>query len=253
MIEASATTVSTSAADDLAFRALADICDATRGLDVRIVGGQMVGLLLTAFPHAEAVPRRTADADAAISTQLAAAGGVHDLLLGAGYEATSGNSYTKNGQQIDLLVPAAGGRFHTEQLGGRMFDAAPGISLAIAIDPISITVDVTLTDDTALEFNARVPSVEGAVVLKAISYRSRLAAKDLTDLHNLLWIVDSREADAIGGWRLNEPSTGARRDAQRALAGIATTLAARRARSEMDVRPELLSALIRTHVAVTSV
>ncbi|TXK19106.1 hypothetical protein [Homoserinibacter sp. GY 40078] len=247
MIEANASTVSTSAADDLAFRALADVCSITRELDARIVGGQMVGLLLTAFPTPNAIPRRTADADAALSTQLASTGDVHRRLTDAGYEATSGNSYSKSGQRIDLLVPSNDGSFHSTELGGRAFDSAPGLSLALAAEPIAISVDVTLTDGSTAEFIARVPPVEIAVILKANSYGSRLAERDLTDLHNLLWIAQSYGTAEIGGWQLDSATAGARGDARRTLGDISTLLSRSRGRRTEAPR-EALVALIRTLV-----
>jgi len=42
--------VATAYADELSLRALADIAEITADQDVRIVGGHMVSLLLTAFP-----------------------------------------------------------------------------------------------------------------------------------------------------------------------------------------------------------
>jgi len=249
VIEVAAVIVSTSAADDLAFRALADVCQITHAHNVRVVGGQMVNLLLTAFPSQNAVPRRTADADAAVETALAASGDAHNLLTRAGYTARTGNSYVKDDQQIDLLVPSRTGRFQTEELGGRGFDAAPGVSLALARDPVTILTTVTLTDERILKLSARVPPVEIAIVLKAASFQSRRADRDLVDLHNLLWIVEEHEADAIGGWALHRPQRGARRDAQRVLIEIAKVLSARSTRPQLDVNPEVLTALIRRHVA----
>ncbi len=250
MIELDATTISTSNADDLAFSALADVCTLTGDLDVRIVGGQMAHLLLCAFPSANALARRTADADAAIGTELAASGDVHELLTDAGYAAAAGNSYVKDGQQVDLLVPNRSSGFRTEVLGGRGFDAAPGIAFALALPPILIHVSVTLTGDRILRFDARVPPVEAAVTLKANAYRSRLADRDLVDLHNLLWILEERDAGAIGGWALDRAASGSRGDAQRALADILRMLSRRPTRPTLEVQPETLVALIRRHVAV---
>lgn len=251
MIEASVTTVSTSAADDLAFRALADVCEITRDHNVRVVGGQMAKLLLTAFPSARAVPRRTADADAAIETALAVSGDAHEALVKAGYEPHAGNSYVKAGQQIDLLVPSRTGRFQREEHGGRGFDAAPGTALALATPPITIRATAVLSDGRSLTFTARVPSVEIAVVLKALSYRSRLAQRDLVDLHNLLWVVEQHDADAIGGWSLSSAQDGARGDAQRSLGMITTELSSRSRRPYLEINAEELIALVRRHIAVT--
>jgi hypothetical protein len=249
VIEVDAITVSTSAADDLAYRALADICEITSSHNVRVVGGQMVNLLLTAFPVRQAVPRRTADADAAIETALAISGDAHHLLTRAGYEAQDGNSYTKGERQIDLLVPSRTGRFGTEQLGGRGFDAAPGLNVALAADPITLQTSVTLTDGQVLKFSARVPTVEFAIVIKTGSYDSRRADRDLIDLHNLLWIVQSHPPAMIGGWKLDQAQRGARLDTQRALVGVAKSLSARSTRTNLDVDAEALVALIRRHVA----
>jgi predicted nucleotidyltransferase len=70
--------VAPSRADDLSLRALADIAELTTDENVRIVGGQMVSLLLTAFPVPGVAPRRTRDADTAITTELAGSGVLHD-------------------------------------------------------------------------------------------------------------------------------------------------------------------------------
>lgn len=252
MIEVDAVTVSTSAADDLAFRALADVCEITRSHNVRVVGGQMVSLLLTAFPSRHAIPRRTADADAAIETELAVSGEVHRLLTQAGYQSQAGNSYVRDEQQIDVLVPSRTGRFQTEQWGGRGFDAAPGLSLALAGEPIVIHTTVELHDGQVLKVTARVPTVETAIVLKASLYQSRRANRDLVDLHNLFWILEDHDADVIGGWTLDQPRRATRRDAQRALIAIATMMSARSTRPAVEVELEVLVALIRRHVAVPS-
>jgi hypothetical protein len=105
-------TVATSKADDAAYLALEDVVGITEDLDdVRVVGGQMASLLLTAFPVAGAVIRRTADADAAISTSIAASGRIHRALTNAGYIGTSGNHYAKGRLEVDLLVPSGTDEF----------------------------------------------------------------------------------------------------------------------------------------------
>lgn len=130
MIRRHAVTVSTSNAEDAAYRALRDVAEATDDIeDARIVGGHMVGLLVTAFPTALAIIRRTADADAAVSTQVAASGALHSAFIGAGYEPTTGNRYeSEDGRAIDVLVPSDN-RFRQVELGGRGFDAVPGLRL----------------------------------------------------------------------------------------------------------------------------
>jgi len=63
--------VATTYADELSFRSLTEISAITADQHVRIIGGQMAALLLTAFPVPGIALRRTRDADAAITTELA--------------------------------------------------------------------------------------------------------------------------------------------------------------------------------------
>lgn len=254
MIRRPAITVSTSRADDAAYRALNDVAAATEHIDdARIVGGQMVGLLVTAFPTAAAIIRRTADADAAVSTQVAASGALHVAFTRAGYEPRSGNRYERDdGRAIDVLVPSEY-RFRHVELGGRGFDAVPGLRLILAADPIVLDVDVTLTDDSRLRFTVKVPTVEHALVLKALTVRSRNAPKDLVDIHNLLQIAYLNEADDIGGWRIDEPErSGTRGDAQHVLHELAGTAHRSPMVNRSGVRPEVLVALIRAKVGQPS-
>ncbi|MFI5905980.1 hypothetical protein [Dactylosporangium sp. NPDC051541] len=218
--------IATAYADELSIRSLADITQITADQNVRVIGGQMASLLLTAFPVPGIEARRTRDADAAITTELAGSGVIHQRLLEHGYTASSGNSYTRPVPDlavaggpvpeltVDLLVPSLDGRFQPQQHGGRAFDAAPGLAPALAADPITIDAAARMLDGGTLEFTVRVPTVEIALVIKALAYGSRLQARDVEDIYRLLEIVDRYPPDAIGGWSLNTPSMrGSRRDA----------------------------------------
>jgi hypothetical protein len=251
--------VATSRADDLALRALADVAEITRDEDARIIGGHMTSLLLTAFP-VEGVPtRRTRDADTAITTELAGSGLLHDRLLGLGYVDTSGNSYDRQLPEfadpggpvpvlsVDLLVPSLDGRFRPTQHGGRVFDAAPGLAPALAAPPILIDAGVTLLDGETREFTVAVPSVEYAVVIKAIAYGSRHEGRDVEDLYRLLEIAAAYRPEEIGGWRLHEHDvTGSRGDAAAQLHALAPHL---RRQSRSDVPAARMAALIADRVA----
>jgi hypothetical protein len=245
--------VATSRADDLSLRALADVAHITVDDNARVVGGQMTALLLTAFPVAGLDPRRTRDADAAVTTELAGAGLLHDRLVELGYSATSGNSYSKAvpelaapdapapQQSVDLLVPSLDGRFHSSEHGGRAFDAAPGLALALASAPIVIDVGATLLDGTLLEFTGRVPTVEVALIIKALAYASRQQARDIEDIYRLLEIAENYADDEIGGWRLSDADlAGSRRDAAAALHDLARD---RRRLSRVDVPAARLAIL----------
>ena len=245
-------TVATSNADDAAFRVLADVTTITKeNDDIRIVGGHMVSLLLTAFPVGGAVLRRTSDADAAISTSVAASGHIHDALLASGYTDTSGNHYVKGGLEVDILVPAVGAKFENINLGGRGFDAVPGLKLAFAVAPIVLDVGVTLTNETHLHFVVRVPPVELALIFKSYAFRSRLDPRDVADLYNLLSIALEYPAEDIGGWKIGAaPLSGARLDAARILHDLADSARHSFVVVKSGVPADRLTALIRKLVAI---
>ncbi|WKK70515.1 hypothetical protein Q0F99_11665 [Rathayibacter oskolensis] len=244
------TTVSISQADDSAFRALSDASAAIEDLDEAcIVGGQMVALLCEAFPSSGVLLRRTSDADAGIDPVIAAAGTLHDRLVDAGYSALRGNHYELDDRVIDILVTSASGGFESAEYGGRAFDGAPGLHLAL-VDPLRIGIEVTLMGGSVLAFSTRVPRVEGALVLKALAFDSRHSEKDLVDLFNLLEIRDSHSSDAIGGWRIGTAGGGgARRDTAEVLHRLARGARSNRMLREADIPAARFVYLVRAHVA----
>lgn len=239
----------TSAADDLAFAALGDAVRATADRDdVRIVGGHMVGLLLAAFPVDGLVARRTIDADTGVSTEVATNGDVVSRLLADGYRATAGNRFERGGRTIDVLVESLDGRFRPRLLGGRHFDASPGLDIVLAQEPIEIDTTVVDTSGHDHRFVVRVPSVEMATILKAYAWASRRSPKDLSDLGHLLEIRHAHGADAVGGWSLDaDPVLGRRLDTARTLRGVAPTDA--RFADSATAGPRFV-ALVREYVAV---
>lgn len=229
-------TIATGPEDDAAYRALNDLAGMIAiDPDARIIGGHMVGMIAAAFPSPGFIDRRTGDADAGIPLTLAASGALHEALEAAGYHAESGNRYvcgdSPEQKVIDLLVPAGGSTFTTDDRGGRQFDAMPGLSLAMS-RVIVIEAHMTLLDGTELICDVPVPTVEAAVVLKAYAWRDRWAqtSKDTIDLSNLLHVIEAHGAEAVGGWRLNEDGVaGTRGDAAAILADLATKVRSGRA------------------------
>lgn len=240
--------------DEAAIESLRDIAGILEAHhDTVIVGGHMVSVLAAAFPSEGVLERRTGDADAGIPVELASSGRIHDALIALGYAGATGNRYVKERSPdpkptIDLLIPSRDGRFRPQVVGGRAFDAAPGLALALHRS-LPVNVHATTRHLGAVSFGLSVPSVEIAVILKAYGWSDRLAQKDVVDLSNLLHILDRHGADAVGGWRLNRPAlTGARLDAARRLhrlAGMAEI--GRLRRSAID--PRKLVVLIRRHVS----
>ena len=99
----------TSRADDLALRAHAEIVEITRDENVRIVGGQMVSLLLAAFPVSGIALRTTRDADTAITTELAGSGVLHDRLIARGWVGVHDGEDRVAGRDQGLLLRHAPG------------------------------------------------------------------------------------------------------------------------------------------------
>ena len=92
----------------------------------------------------------------------------------------------------------------------------------------------------------RTPTVELAIVVKALATRSRHATKDLIDLYNLLLIAEQYPRDEIGGWQLNEgESKGSRRDAVRQLEHLRTMPGLRTALVGTSVSAPAFAQLIR--------
>jgi len=248
------TAIATSDADNAAYLALRDLSHLTAEFEhARVIGGQMVSLLMHAYPVEGALHRRTADADAAISTQIAASGDMHARLEQAGYSAQSGNRYLMRGtgladRTIDLLIPSSDAAFTSQVVGGRGFDAAPGLMLALAATPVIVDTNVTLTNGDVLAFPVRVPAIEHALILKAYTTQTRHESKDYTDLYNLLSIGYQHQNDpeTIGGWGLGAQTTGARRDAALILHKIVDRARTVREFDEASVSRERFVALVRS-------
>ena len=239
--------VATSNADDLSLRSLADVVELTANVEARVIGGHMVSIWLATLPVAGVQDRRTNDADAAITTQLASAGDLQDGLLRMGYTDTSGNSYSRTipgvgDLSVDLLVPSPDGRFRHEQLGGRGFDAVPGLGTVLSAPAVAASIGATLLDGSVVEFSTRIPPLEFAVVLKAYAWNSRHANKDVRDIYSMLEIAAHRPAASFGGWKLNTPRpTGSRADTLSILTRLAKEC---RRRTWPDVPSGRLAALI---------
>lgn len=98
----------------------------------------------------------------------------------------------------------------------------------------------------------RVPTVEAALVVKALAHAGRRAVKDIEDVHSLLEIANSYDRVEIGGWKLDaEPLTGARLDAGRALNALADGARSNPAVGEARVTAASLALLVRKWVART--
>jgi hypothetical protein len=160
--------------------ALRDVATAAGDSEYRIIGGHMVRLLRHVY-NVPGMPRLTSDADAGIDVNVAAEGGFHDQLTRLGYTPESGNRYVRGDQVVDLLVPAEA-KPGTRIIGERPFDGAPGLRLALALNPIRVAVTARLTDGDTIGFEVPVPDVEAAFVLKILARTVRGSERDIQDI-----------------------------------------------------------------------
>lgn len=205
---------SVSASDDLGYRgqhAVSQAVDDASGY--LIVGGHMVRLLQAVYPTPRAVPRSTVDADTALE-DVEVVGAVTQSLVDADFTKTGGNLLIKDvGDEqyveVNLLLARTGGR--------RGLDTQ--------------TVEAELSKDEVIMYRIRIPTVETALVLKALSWSSRRTVRDVADVLTLLEI---REEHPDTAWRMNEPSLiGFRKDAARALHELAGHVNRKTARVEI--------------------
>jgi hypothetical protein len=176
----------------LAMRDLAAVADDV-GIEYRLIGGQMVRLHIALADVPEPVVRVTQDADMGVAATSA-----RDPALIPGLEALG---YTRPGASnrfirttddglrlvIDVLAPAYGRRLiPNQQHGDMVLDEIPGLSLALARPGEQLDLIVTMLDGSAMSFPAVIPEINSALCLKALSWSSRLAAKDAVDVWRLL-------------------------------------------------------------------
>ena len=205
----------------------------------------MVLIYRALYPEVGLPNRATADTDAAIETAVAASGKIHALLQAAGYEAEAGNSYRRGNRQIDLLTGNYAGKFKTVLLGGRAFDSAPGVQLALDAPPLLVELRVRLLTGGSIELLAPIPPLDVAVCLKALSYNLRLAPRDLVDLYHLLLIANHELESGVKPWSLAERARGDRLKAQQGLQTLTDNLALRSTQQIQDVDRVKLAALIK--------
>ena len=247
---------SVSASDDLGYRgqhAVSQAVDDASGY--LIVGGHMVRLLQAVYPTPRAVPRSTIDADTALE-DVEVVGAVTQSLVDANFTKTGGNLLIKDvGDEkyveVNLLLARTGGKrgLDTQTVEGiGQIDTLPELSFAMSGPALLVDVEAELSKDEVITYRIRIPTVETALVLKALSWSSRRTVRDVADVLTLLEI---REEHPDTAWRMNEPSLiGFRKDAARALHELAGHVNRKIARVEIPAALDQrrFAALITAHV-----
>lgn len=196
---------SISRAEDAAVLALADLAEAAAGISYRVIGGNMV-TFHSARREVHLAPRSTDDADAGIESSAVTADALVSALLRSGYSRVDGSRFTRDEGElelvIDLLVSDAYADKHNIEIGSLCVDAAPGLSLALARDPMWVECIVVLTTGQPVALTLPLPEISVAVIMKTLAWASRYEDKDALDTFRLLdcWSQDvtAREAMPLG-------------------------------------------------------
>jgi hypothetical protein len=221
---------STSRAQDAGYLALRDVAAVAAELKApyRIIGGQMVSLLVSVYDVAGPPARATLDADFGTTFDVIADPALAARLTEGGYAATgTANRFERNHDgltlAIDVLAPSYTGRLETNQRHGDLVvDEIPGLAYALSRPAVEIELELRLTDDTPLRTTIAVPGPVAGLSLKALAYRSRYARSDAVDLWRLLEV-----AYAAGVRAADWPHTATPMEAARCLHRFFNTTPAR--------------------------
>ena len=212
---------STSRAEDAGFLALADVATVADqlGADYRLIGGHMVSVLVAVFQVKGVPSRETSDADLGAEFSVVGDQRLLDALTALGYARPgASNRFVRplgddQNAVIDVLAPSFTGRHEPNQRHGNLVvDEIPGLLYALGTPPVTVELEADLTTGARIESTIRVPSPLPALCLKLLSWNSRLAAKDATDIWRMLAVCDE-----AGITPSDWPDNGTTRDARAAL------------------------------------
>lgn len=216
--------LSTSRATDAGYLAAADVSSIGTELEVpyRLVGGNAVSMLSAVYPITGVPDRDTADADLGAPYEVVADSRLVPALRAMGYAATAGNRFERTHVPakgdaltlaVDVLAPSHGATMITNRAHGDLVvDEIPGLSLALARDPIIVDVDVSLYTGGQLTTRLPLPDPVSALCMKAMAYRGRFEPRDALDVWRLLEV-----AYAAGVRAADWPPSGTGLDASRIL------------------------------------
>lgn len=193
---------SLSRANDASLLALSDLAAVADRIELehRVIGGQMVALHVALAGVTNQVPdRATADADAGVARTAVTGDKLAEFIkeLGAlDYRKVSGDRLyrERDGTAIDVLLPAYRTRPRTNvRVGPVTATEAGGLTYALGRAPETVSVTATLTDGKQLPpFAVHVPTIEGALAIKAHAWAHRGSPRDALDIWRLLHAAEQR-------------------------------------------------------------
>jgi hypothetical protein len=214
-----------SVADDLGYVALSDLARALVDIaaDCRVIGGHMATVLAARWRLGSELYRETGDVDLGILPVVARDHDVVGRLRDLDYTQVAGNRFARGLSDIpvkikdkedslrpeafiDVLVPAYTSRARQNvRVGGDLFTTeVPGLQLALARPPVTITLELRRLNGEVLQCGLPFPDEVSALVLKSLATTVRSKDTDIADIWRCLEIAFAaglRPADFTRGVR----------------------------------------------------
>ena len=200
-----------SVTDDLGYVALSDLARALGDIaaDCRVIGGHMVTVLAARWRLGHELYRETGDVDLGIPPIVARDHHVVGRLKDLDYTQVAGNRFARGLSDIpvkmkgkddsprpeafiDVLVPAYTSRAREKvQVGEDLFTTeVPGLQLALARAPVTITLELRRLNGAILECELPFLTDEvSALVLKSLATTVRSKDTDIADIWRCLEIA----------------------------------------------------------------
>ncbi|MGH9195730.1 MAG: hypothetical protein ACRD1T_08330 [Acidimicrobiia bacterium] len=197
-----------SAAEDLAFVALADLSSILTerpDIEARLIGGVMVTLHAQRWQLGQELYRQTGDADLGVPPIALKDPWIVEQLGAKGYTKTEGNRFEKQVDDlppettvesgapraaIDILVPAYTSRPRDNvRVGELATTEVRGLAYALNNAPVPVSLEMTRLNGDVLKANILLPSEAACLVLRAFAWSVRGDAKDAVDLWRALEIA----------------------------------------------------------------
>lgn len=193
-------------ADDLGFVALADLAsvlESDHEIPYRVIGGQMVMVLVARWGLGADLYRVTLDTDLGTPPVVIRDHALVERLVELGYEQVAGDRFarpiddTPYGSEserrlavIDILLPAYSSRpSKNKKVGDLVATEALGLAAALQRPPVVIELELQRLNGELMEIALSFPDEASALVLKAFATRDRYKPTDHTDLWRCLEVA----------------------------------------------------------------
>lgn len=223
---------SLSAAMDGGFTAVADVSAAmaTSGTtdQYRLIGGVAVML------HVERLGldlplRATGDADFGVPPYVLREPDLIDAIEAQGYHKVAGNRWERRIDErrvaaVDLLIPTYRSRARDSvTVGSVVTSEVPGLAEALQRPPVTVDIQLVLTDGGTLSTSIALPDAVGMLALKTLVRTVRTEERDVGDLWRCLEIA-AAEGVEPATFDSSEPLEGVRAALWRELGPDGTAL-----------------------------